>query len=263
MENNAYLYTGQPICPKFTLNIGGRELHRDTDYDVEITDNVNVGTAHVVIRGKGKFKGVIERTFEIRPVPARSLLFYADNTEFDYTGEPCQMRIVIKFGEIVLTENEDYTVEYTNNIEPGTAQATLHFMGNYEGTMNIPFAIFRPQKETVETSAERVSAAVPALENLSVLSADTVALGESIEVQAAAEGGVPPYMYSVRFRKVKGQNWVTVQDYAEETHIRITPARATRYIVSVKVKDSRGIIAKQSLKFTVTEETSGVPPLCT
>lgn len=246
MGNNAYLYTGQPICPKFTLNISGRELHSGTDYDVVITDNINVGTAHVVISGKGKFKGVIERTFDIKPVPARSLSFFADNTEFDYTGEPCFMQIIIKFGDIVLTENEDYTVEYTDNIEPGTASATLHFMGNYDGTMTIPFAIFRPQKEE-ETPSETV----PALENLTTLSAESITLGENVQVQAAAAGGVAPYTYSVLFRKIKGNNWTTVQDYANETQVSITPGWTTRYVILVKVKDSRGAIAKQSFKISV------------
>ncbi len=255
VESNAFLYTGHPIQPKYTLNIGGRELNIGTDFDVEITDNVNVGTAHVTIRGKGKFKGVLERTFEIKPVPAQSLSFLADQTEFDYTGEPCTMQIAVKYGDIVLTEGEDYTVEYTNNIEPGTGQAELHFQGNYSGTMTIPFSIFRPQEPPKPPVPSKPAAEeIPALENLSVLSSDTIRLGETIQASAQAQGGVPPYTYGFYFRKIKANTWITVQDYGEEAQATISPARATRYLVLVKVKDSRGVIAKQYFKVSVTGE---------
>ncbi len=258
MENNVYLYTGSPICPKFTLNIGGRELVSGTDYDVEITDNVHVGTAHVIIKGKGKFKGVIERTFEIKPVPARSLSFFADSTEFDYTGEPCVMKLAVRFGDITLTENEDYTVEYVDNIEPGTGSAVLRFSGDYEGMMTVPFAIFRPEPEetNIEEDEEEPeqSEDIPKLVSVSEISADAVRLGESVQVQIRAEGGVAPYTYAVFLTKIKAQNWLTVQDYSEETSVSVTPARATRYLLLVKVKDSRDIIAKQYFKISVSEQ---------
>lgn len=257
LENNAYLYTGQPICPNFTLNIGGKELHSGTDYDVEITDNINVGTAHVLIKGKGKFKGVIERFFEIKPVPAKSLSFFADRTEFDYTGEPCTVKVIVRFGETVLTENEDYTLEYENNIEPGTGNVILRFMGNYEGIMTIPFAIFPPHQEEEEVSEP----SVPVLENLSVLSADKIRLGETVQVRAAAQGGTSPYTYSVFLCKIKKQNWKTIQENSEETLINITPASATRYLILVKVKDSSGKLAKQYFKLNVNlpEEEADSP----
>ena len=64
---SSYVYTGNPINPKYTINIGDKVLEKDVDFDLEITDNINVGTAHVIIKGKGKFKGVMEKTFEIIP----------------------------------------------------------------------------------------------------------------------------------------------------------------------------------------------------
>ena len=157
MANNSYVYTGNPITPKFTLNIGDRILDSETDYDVEIRDNINVGTAHVTISGKGKFKGVIERTFEITPVPARSLSFFADITEFVYTGEPCYMQIAVKFGDVTLKNGVDYDIEYVNNIEPGRANANLYFYGNFFGTMTIPFTITAPEVISEEDYDEAVS----------------------------------------------------------------------------------------------------------
>ena len=139
--NSSYVYTGNPITPRFSLNIGDQLLESGTDFDVEITDNINVGTAHVLIKGKGRFKGVIERSFEITPVPARSLSFFADNTEFETDGEPCLMQVAVKFGEVTLEEGVDYTVEYIDNDKPGRANARITFMGNFSGVMTIPFTI--------------------------------------------------------------------------------------------------------------------------
>ena len=247
MDNNIYLYTGSPITPKFTLNIGGKMLDSDSDYDVEITDNVNVGTAHVRISGKGKFKGVIERTFEIRPVPAASLSYYADETEFTYTGEPCYMQVAVKFGETTLEEGKDYTLQYTDNTEPGTANAVITFHGNFVGVMSIPFVIYDPNAVSEPVFEEEVEP----LENTSVLSSQSIRLGEGITVSASAEGGAAPYTYAVLYRKTAVKKWVTVQDFAENDTITVRPKKDTRYLIVVKVKDSRGAIAKQYFKINV------------
>ena len=154
MDNNTYLYTGNPIEPKYNLNLGDMVLESGKDFDLEITDNVNVGTAHVKIIGKGKFKGELERTFEILPVPARSLSFFADNTEFDYTGRPCVMKVAVRFGDVSLVEGRDYKVEYSNNVKPGVAQATLTFSGNFSGKMTIPFTIFEGKMKPVDLPKE-------------------------------------------------------------------------------------------------------------
>ena len=139
------------------------------------------------------------------------------------------------------------TVEYENNIAPGTGNVILRFMGNYEGIMTIPFAIFPPHQEEKEVSEP----SVPVLENLSALSADKIRLGETVQIRTAAQGGTAPYTYSVFLCKIKKQNWKTVQENSENTLINITPAMATRYLILIKVKDSSGKSAKQYFKLSV------------
>jgi hypothetical protein len=241
LENNTYIYTGNPITPNFTINIGGQKLSSGTDYDIEFTDNVNVGTAHVTITGKGRFKGVIQREFEIKPVPARSLSFFADNTEFAYTGEPCMMQIAVKFGDVTLKEGVDYTVEYIENVNPGTAQALITFMGNFYGVMTIPYEIYALPEPEAEP-----------LENTSQLSSQKINLGESVIVTAAARGGKAPYTYSVQYCKVALKKWMSLQDFSENAVVEIKPKAETRYIIVVKVKDSKGTIAKQYFKISVS-----------
>lgn len=252
MEINSYVYTGDPITPKFTLNIGDRVLYDGTDFDVEITDNINVGTAHVVITGKGKFKGVIERTFEITPVHARSLMYFADVTEFLYTGEPCTMKVAVKFGNTTLEEGVDYTVEYINNVEPGTANAVLYFSGNFVGTMTIPFNIISAEPEKEDDIPQDIEDENP-LKNTSDLSSTDAEVGKKVRIFASAEGGEPPYTFAVSYKKVFSDNWIKVSGFSEKNSFFIIPGRPVRYHILVKARDKKGTVAKKVFKINVAD----------
>ena len=63
------IYTGNAIKPDVLVRFNGKTLVKDIDYDLSYSDNVEVGTAHVVVTGKGNFGGKREMTFNIvRPV---------------------------------------------------------------------------------------------------------------------------------------------------------------------------------------------------
>lgn len=58
-------YTGAPIEPAPVVHLGTIELVRDVDYTVSYIDNVAVGTAVVVVSGKGNFDDSGYATFSI------------------------------------------------------------------------------------------------------------------------------------------------------------------------------------------------------
>lgn len=63
------IYTGNAIKPDVLVRFNGKTLVKGIDYDLFYSDNVEVGTAHVVVTGKGNFGGKREMTFNIvRPV---------------------------------------------------------------------------------------------------------------------------------------------------------------------------------------------------
>ena len=63
------IYTGNAIKPDVLVRFNGKTLVKGIDYDLSYSDNVEVGTAHVVVTGKGNFGGKREMTFNIvRPV---------------------------------------------------------------------------------------------------------------------------------------------------------------------------------------------------
>ena len=62
-------YTGNAVEPDVLVRFNGKTLVKGTDYDLSYSDNVEVGTAHVVVTGMGNFGGKREMTFNIvRPV---------------------------------------------------------------------------------------------------------------------------------------------------------------------------------------------------
>ncbi len=97
------------------------------------------------------------------------------------------------------------------------------------------------------------------LKNTSVTAAN-IGYGESIKINASAEGGLGEYTYAVYYKKEADTKWTTKQNYSSNNVITIKPKSTTVYDISVKVKDGRGVISKRTFKVSVTkpENTSKV-----
>ncbi len=65
-----------------------------------------------------------------------------------YTGKEIEPELVVKDGEKVLKEGVDYTVEYRDNIEAGTAIAIVKGKGNYTSTIETEFIIYKINIDT-------------------------------------------------------------------------------------------------------------------
>ena len=78
-------FTGKAITQNVTVKVGGTVLKNGTDYTVSYSNNKKVGKATVKITGKGKYGGVITKTFKINPakqeiqkLTAKSKAFFID-----------------------------------------------------------------------------------------------------------------------------------------------------------------------------------------
>ena len=131
-------YSGKAIQPTFTVSYKNRTLRKGTDYTVSFKDNVKIGTATVIITGKGNFEGTKEITFKITEPSEITVGSIADQT---YTGSALTPKVVVKEGSKVLTKNVDYTVSYSNNIKVGTASVKITGKGSYKGSYTVNFKI--------------------------------------------------------------------------------------------------------------------------
>ncbi len=89
------------------------------------------------------------------------------------------------------------------------------------------------------------------LKNTSVISAESISLGERIILKAKATGGTGNYTYAVYYKKAAATKWITKQNFSSENKVYINPIVKTTYDVCVKVKDSSGKISKKFFKVEV------------
>ena len=73
-----------------------------------------------------------------------------DGYKFAYTGEEIRPEITVKVGDKLLEEGTHYTLEYQNNVEPGTASVTVTGTeeAGYRGIVTIEFTIEKTEEET-------------------------------------------------------------------------------------------------------------------
>ena len=132
-----------------------KTLTENTDYtisyqkvDGETTTTVesptDAGEYNVVVTGKGNYSGTASATFTINAasIAGATIAAIADMTYVGVAIEP-ELTVTVTLGETqkVLKQGEDYMVEYTNNINVGTATATVTGTGNYTGTKTANFNI--------------------------------------------------------------------------------------------------------------------------
>ena len=147
-NGNTYSFTGNAVCPldyALILESLDRKIYAGTDYTTEYSNNVNAGTATVLIRGIGNYTGEFTDSFSITSVPITSVTI--PHTSMVYTGTARTMTnaTVVKSKvngiEKTLTRGTDYKISYANNTEIGTACMTVTGKGNYNGTITKTFKI--------------------------------------------------------------------------------------------------------------------------
>ncbi len=116
------------------------KLIEGTDYSVEYINNVNAGTATAVITGKGNYCGTIKKDYTITKSSTLSIAAISAETYNGAQHRPF-LTVTDTNSKAVLTEGTDYTVTYTNNINHGTATATVHATGNYDKEISEDFTI--------------------------------------------------------------------------------------------------------------------------
>ena len=131
-------YTGKAIQPTVKVTYAGKVLEEGKDYTVAYDHNTEVGTAYVTATGTGEYSGQITTSFKIVGTDMSAAV--ATASDVVYTGEAQTPEITVKLGDTTLTAN-DYTVEYKDNTNVGTASFTVTGKGGYTGTVEGTFAI--------------------------------------------------------------------------------------------------------------------------
>lgn len=126
-------YTGKPYTPKCVVNYLGETLKEGRDYKLDYQNNVNAGTATVVITGMGAYNGTAKKSFKILQNNISGLTAVMD-ASYVYEKGGCKPKPKVTCNGIELKEGTDYTLAYKNNNKIGnTAYVTVKGKGNYKG----------------------------------------------------------------------------------------------------------------------------------
>lgn len=136
-ETYEYNY-GNQLIPEAVNPYG---LVLNSDYTMTCKDNINAGAATAIIRGINSFGGVAEYGYSITRVELDSIESL-DHDEYEYDGKAHEPLPVVKNKKgFTLIRDVDYTVEYQDNINTGTAKVIVKGKNNYIGELTTTFQI--------------------------------------------------------------------------------------------------------------------------
>ncbi len=137
---------GQPGCwnPTVPIPLSSKVLI-SAGSPVTTTGNIltATGPGEIILVSTSSITG---QQISCRVEVNRYNLFFADcemGFYYEYTGSAVEPKPVVTYKGKTLTENVDYTVSYSNNIEIGYAGYTVTGIGNYTGTRSGVFSIRR------------------------------------------------------------------------------------------------------------------------
>ena len=211
-------YTGSSIEPPLTVTYNGAPLTSGTDYTVEYTSNLNVGTATATIKAKtgGNFTGEKAVTFKIKAKAITPVVTVTGS--YEYTGNSITptYKVEITSGGMELPANQyDAVVSDNTNAGNGNIKITAKANGNYS---------FSEINETFAIAAKNVSSLPATVSNQTTIRGvgefvDPVIKGVKDEVLTGtltyAYDGVPGKSHAdvVAMLKTKAANDVVTLNY--------------------------------------------------
>lgn len=218
--------------PKVEITANSINLKEGTDFTVSyennkaITEGDNKATAKITF--KGNYSGTYEKKFNINQKMITDESVIKDvEAKYEYTGSQIKPKITIEG----LTEGTDYTVEYSNNTNEGTATIKVTFKGNYNGELTKTFAIttIDAKSLTVEGVKDMVyDKNKPNIIEKLVVKSGTTELKENVD-----------YTYSVEWPETTGEATLTITAiHTSDNHLTNDSTKEVKFRVGeAEIKD--------------------------
>lgn len=174
-----YDYTGKAIKPAVTVTLDySTKLRPGVDYTVVYKNNVNAGTASVIVTGKGNYGGTATETFNISTLSLSSASVSKIPIQ-DYNGKAKKPVPTVKVAGKTLKKGRDFTLKYYWNKDVGNATVYITGKGNYSGTTTAYFTIAKRTKQAMTAKAVTKTA------KASTLKKKAVTLSKAVTVKKA------------------------------------------------------------------------------
>lgn len=260
--NVNYTYSGKAQEPGIRLVMNGRELAEGRDYTVTYKDNVNAGTARIVVTGIGDFAGQMTETFNIGKAKLGDTEAIFTKDAYTATGKEIRPEAGRDFDVFFGGEKVDvkqYSVSYADNIKIGDGRIILSAAENscFEGSKTVYFSIVNKsvsdlavtlEKNAYPYTGSRIEPAVVSVKDGdTVLAKDTdytVSYGENINagtgtVVITGKSAVYAGSKTVEF-KIEGKKAGIVTGY--NVYTRYWPEAAALNLKARSSADEEGFV---------------------
>ena len=147
------IYTGKVITPELKIFDDSTLLVKGTDYTLSYYNNLDIGTATLQIKGIGNYSGTVTKTFNIIKKDI-NFTQISDISEQIYSGDKIEPEVIITSDSIKLIKGQDYTVEYENSTDVGTATIKITGINNYTGSTIKTFEIISNSEDDTTSPEE-------------------------------------------------------------------------------------------------------------
>ena len=142
-----YAYTGSQIKPEATVLDGkNKTITDEQNYTLRYYNNVEEGIGIIEARGIGDYCGTAKQIFSIEVDRKDMQQCYVYAFSEHYTGKEVTPKVKVNSFGKTLTEGTDYTVSFRDNIYPGTGVAIVSGIGEYSGSVEKPFRIYKGEQ---------------------------------------------------------------------------------------------------------------------
>ncbi len=151
------VFTGSQLKPGIEIKgADGTILTEGQDFTVvSYENNVVVGVATVTAQATNSsaYSGTLTANFNVVPADLAGTSIVMPN-QYANGQALTPVPVSVQFNGYALAQGLDYIVaSYTDNVNVGTAYATLQGIGNFTGTINAKFAIIESANQTSESDA--------------------------------------------------------------------------------------------------------------
>lgn len=243
-----YGYTGKEWKPEVTVSFNSATLTAGNDYTVSYENNINAGTAKIIITGIGDhFTGLTEKTFTINSAEISGCTF-APIAGVTYNTRAHTPEVTVAISGRTLEADKDYTVSYASNVNAGTATVTVTGKGNFTGSANTTFTIAKADLNlsvyTISSLCTETEVKTSTLPSNFFL-ADETETGFSIALTAAGGDAI----FTQEPAVVDGENMITYQlngGTGEATfNVTVTPVssnyKAGTYDLKIQAYDKTNV----------------------
>lgn len=243
-----YGYTGKKWKPEVTVSFNSATLTAGNDYTVSYENNINAGTAKIIITGIGDhFTGLTEKTFTINSAEISGCTF-APIADVTYNTRAHTPEVTVAISGRTLEADKDYTVSYASNVNAGTATVTVTGKGNFTGSANTTFTIAKADLNlsvyTISSLCTETEVKTSTLPSNFFL-ADETETGFSIALTAAGGDAI----FTQEPAVVDGENMITYQlngGTGEATfNVTVTPVssnyKAGTYDLKIQAYDKTNV----------------------